>query len=303
MMKKARVFNIERCSTEDGPGIRTTVFLKGCPLRCKWCANPESQLYTKEVLFKAVQCIGCGKCVEVCPQNAIRNITGLGFITDTEKCSLCGKCIDTCVVNARIMQGEDLSTEELMSILERDEAYYIASGGGITFSGGEPLEYADFIAEAAEAIHKKNWTVLIETCGQVSLEKIKKASEFSDIIYCDLKHINSDRHTSLTGKDNDVILRNIVWLNENFRGKLHIRYPYIPSLNDGEKEIKEFLQFISKLKNVRDVTFLPYHRLGLPKYQGLGRKYEMDGIQPLKVSDLYFLKDYQNLYNIKISIQ
>lgn len=302
-MEQARVFNIERCATEDGPGIRTVVFLKGCKLRCKWCANPESQSFQKEILFNAVKCIGCGKCQKACPQRAIKYIEGFGMVTDSSKCTLCGLCVEECYADARVLQGEDYTVYELMKILERDESYYQTSGGGITFSGGEPLMYASFIKACAKEIHARGWSVLVETCGEVPLKNIQEAAADIDIIYCDYKHFASEVHRELTGVDNRQIMDNILWLNQNFEGELHLRYPYIPGCNDSSEAIKKFLEFAEQLDKVKEVVFLPYHRLGLPKYQGLGRVYEMGDMKSLKVQDLYFLKKYEQKYNLKISIQ
>ena len=302
-MEKARIFNIERCSTEDGPGIRTTVFLKGCLLRCKWCANPESQLFEKEILFKAVKCVGCGRCLKSCPSQAISCLPEFGMITDISKCKMCKQCIDDCYADARVVQGEDYTVDELMDILVKDKAYYLNSGGGITFSGGEPLLYAPFIKACAKEIHKRGWSVLIETCGQVPQKMIETVADDVDIIFCDFKHFSPEEHFKLTGKDNTQILQNIQWMDENFKGELFLRYPYIPGCNDDPYAIEKFLEFAEKLKKVKEVVFLPYHRLGLDKYKGLGRTYAMGDLESLKVNDIKFLKEYEAKYNIKISVQ
>ena len=302
-MTTARIFNIERCSTEDGPGIRTTVFLKGCSLRCRWCANPESQLFEKQILFKGVKCIGCGRCLEHCPSQAVFYDEKFGMITDIDKCTLCLTCVDNCYADARVLQGEDYTVDQLMAVLVKDEAYYKNSGGGITFSGGEPLLHSSFIKECAKQIHEKGWTVLIETCGQVPLKNIQEVADDVDIIYCDFKHPDPVRHKELTGQDNTVIIRNIEWLDANFKGELSLRYPYIPGCNDAKEAVEGFLDFASKLQHVPEVVFLPYHRLGLDKYKGLGREYAMGDMPSLKVKDLDFLKDYEKTYPVRIKIQ
>lgn len=225
------------------------------------------------------------------------------MITDMKKCTLCKRCLDACYADARVLQGEDCTVDELMEILEKDDLYYKTSGGGITFSGGEPFLYSGFIRECAERIHDRGWSVLVETCGQVKLEKIKEAADSVDIIYCDYKHYSPEEHLRLTGKDNSDILENMKWLDENFQGELILRYPYIPGCNDHPYAIEKFLDFAEKLRKVNHVVFLPFHRLGLDKYQGLGRMYEMGDMESLKVKDLKFLMKYEAQYDLQITVQ
>ncbi len=301
-MKTATIFNIERFATEDGPGIRTLVFLKGCALRCKWCANPESQSFEKEIMFNSNICIGCEKCVECCPTKAVKYIEDFGFITDNSLCNKCMKCVDNCYQNARTLMGEEYTVDELVEEVLKDEDYYKTSNGGITFSGGEPLFYAEFIAEFSKRMKERGISVLIETCGYVPLDNIKMCAPLVDAIFYDFKHIDTEKHKELTGGGNEKILFNLCWLNDNFKGDLSVRYPYIPGCNDKKEDIEGFLEYVSRLKNVKEVWFLPYHRLGLPKYQGLGRTYEMGDMESLKMKDIAFLKDYQQKYNITIKI-
>ncbi len=301
-MEKARVFNIERYAIEDGPGIRTVVFLKGCKLRCKWCANPESQSFEKEILVKANACKGCGKCETICPNKAIKLIPPMGYITQQDLCSHCGICVDNCFEDARSVMGTDYTVDELMKELLKDEKYYEMSGGGVTFSGGEPLYYSTFVKECALKLKERNITTLIETCGYVPQENIKKIYQVVDYIYYDFKEIDSDKHKEYTGFGNELILENLNWLNENFKGKLSVRYPYIPGYNDSKEDIEGFLKYVSSLSNVDEVCFLPFHRLGIPKYQGLGREYEMGNMESLRMKDIEFLKDYESKYDVKIRI-
>ncbi len=301
-MKTANVFNIERFATEDGPGIRTLVFLKGCALRCKWCANPESQLFEKEIMFNSNACIGCGKCIESCELNAVEYIEDFGFITDNKKCNQCMKCVDNCYQNARTLMGKEYTVDELVEEVLKDEEYFKTSNGGVTFSGGEPLFYAEFIEEFSKRMKDRGISVLIETCGHIPLENIKLCVPYVDMIFYDFKHIDSQKHKEFTGAGNEKILYNLCWLNDNFKGELSVRYPYIPGCNDEKEDIEGFLEYVSRLKNIKEVWFLPYHRLGLPKYQGLGRKYEMDDMESLKIKDIEFLKEYQQKYNIVIRI-
>ena len=301
-MEKARVFNIERYAIEDGPGIRTVVFLKGCKLRCKWCANPESQSFEKEILVKANACKGCGKCEIICPNKAIKNTPLMGYITQQDLCSLCGICVDNCFEDARSVMGTDYTVDELITELLKDEKYFNMSGGGVTFSGGEPLFYSTFIKECALKLKDRNITTLIETCGYVPQVNIKRIYQVVDYIYYDFKEIDPKKHKEYTGFDNKLILENLNWLDQHFKGKLSVRYPYIPGYNDSKEDIEGFLEYVSMLNNVDEVCFLPFHRLGIPKYQGLGRTYEMGNMESLKMKDIEFLKEYETKYDLKIKI-
>ncbi len=301
-MNTARIFNIERFATEDGNGIRTVVFLKGCRLNCKWCANPESQSFNKQIMFNANACTACEKCINICPQNAIQKLDGFGYITDKFKCTLCLKCIEACYHNARSVMGEDFTIDELLLELLKDKEYYEMSGGGITFSGGEPLIYSDFISEITQKLHENNINVLVETCGYIQKENLQKASKYVDEFFFDIKQMDSLKHKELCGEENTIILENLKWLNDNFKGQISVRYPFIPNCNDDENDIEAFLKFVSTLHNVKEVWFLPYHRLGIPKYQGLGRIYEMGNMKSLKFKDITYLKKYQNKYCFKIRI-
>ena len=301
-LQTASVFNIERSSSEDGPGIRTVVFLKGCPMRCKWCANPESQSLQPEILVNTNICINCGNCQRSCPVNAIHKLGDKAYITDQKMCIQCGTCVRNCYMDARSVSGKTYSSEELLQEVLRDKPYFIQSGGGVTFSGGEPLVHAAFIAECAEKLHAEDVNVLIETCGFVSQENLELGARSADIIFCDLKHMDPEKHKLYTGQSNERILENLKWLNENFKGFLSVRCPFIPGCNDDLPNIRATLDFIETLKNVREFWFLPYHRLGLPKYKGLGREYEMGNRESLKFKDIEYLKEYQKDYSFEIKI-
>ena len=302
MTRTATVFNIERFATEDGPGIRTVVFLKGCSLRCKWCANPESQHAEPQILHKAAVCTGCGRCVGLCPRQGIAPIEGMGLIAHPDLCTACGTCIDGCYYGARVRMGDDYPVERLLDEVSKDAEYFRGSGGGVTFSGGEPLLHADFIADFAVRAAANGIGTLIETCGQVPLASFRKVAGVADGIYYDFKHMDAERHRELTGADNRIIMENLVWLNAEYRGFLAVRYPYVPGMNDDPGAVEAFIDFVTTLENVNEIWFLPYHRLGLSKYQGLGLDYEMGNTAPLKVSDIEFLKKYQDRLSIPIRI-
>lgn len=302
-MEKATILNIERGSSEDGPGIRTVVFLKGCGLRCKWCANPESQRREPEILYIANVCVNCGACIENCKQGAISYREGYGYITDHSRCNLCGDCIRGCFINARKLQGIPYTPEELVAEVIKDEPFFHRSGGGVTFSGGEPLLYADYICRVTELLHARRIPVLVETCGFVPTPMLQKAAAQVDAFFFDYKHSDPEEHKRLTGQDNALILQNLSWLMDNFQGSISVRYPYIPGCNDSEDAIRGFLAYMSKQQRRVEIVFLPYHRLGLPKYIGLGRKYEMGDMKSLKRDALMHIHDWAAEYGLEIKIQ
>jgi pyruvate formate lyase activating enzyme len=297
------VFNIERYGIEDGPGIRTVVFLKGCLLRCRWCANPESQEFFPQILVKNSICVSCGKCMAICPSKAVHLLPGFGYITDAGKCKLCGQCIENCYVNARCIMGKTYTQRELLKEIASDEKYFLSSGGGITYSGGEPLFYSKPIRNMVQETKRRGYTTLIETCGEVPLDNIREVADVVDYIYFDFKEINPQKHKELTGRDNRRILANLDWLCKNFHGQLSVRYPYIPFCNSADEDILGFLRYVRNLHTVSEIVFLPYHRLGLPKYLGLGRTYLMGDMKSLKISEMEHVKELADSLNMKIRIQ
>ena len=302
-MDQATIINIERGSSEDGPGIRTVVFLKGCGLRCKWCANPESQRREPEILYIANVCVHCGQCVEVCKQGAISYREGYGYITDSSRCTLCGDCIRHWYIDARKLQGTFYTPETLLAEVRKDEDFFHRSGGGVTFSGGEPLLYTDFICRTADLLHGHQIPVLVETCGFVKADMLQKAAAHVDAFFYDFKHIDPEEHRRLTGQDNTPTLQNLRWLMDNFAGDLSVRYPYIPGCNDSEAAVRGFLEYMSKQSRRVEIVFLPYHRLGLPKYIGLGREYGMGNMKSLKREALAHIHGWAAEYGLDIIIQ
>lgn len=297
------VFNIERGSSEDGPGIRTVVFLKGCGLRCEWCANPESQLAVPEILHIGNVCVNCGECITACPQKAISFREQFGYITDSKKCSLCLACVNHCYINARKLQGTVYTPEELVLEVLKDRDFFLRSGGGVTFSGGEPLLQSDFLCDTAQRLRQQGIHVLVETCGHIPLKNLRNAAECVDAFYYDFKHFDPEIHKALTGQDNRQILDNLSWLLENFKGSVSVRYPFIPGRNDSEDAIRGFFSCMARQKRRVEIVFLPYHRLGLPKYTGLGREYKMGGGKSLKREALSHILPWAKEYGLDVRIQ
>lgn len=272
------IFNIQKCSIHDGQGLRTIVFLKGCPLRCHWCANPESQSYEKEIMEFSRKCIGCGECKQICPQSAIEE-TEEGFRIDREKCIRCFQCTDICYAGAKEVVGRKIDIEEAFQEINKDRRFYQQSGGGVTFSGGEPLTQPELLAKLAEKCRKNRIHTTIESCGYGNYEEFKKALSFLDYMFIDMKHMDPEVHRQLTGVSNEIILDNIRKISAQGI-PITIRTPVVPGCNDSKENIEAIATFISKLDNVREYELLLYHDLGSSKYRSLGRPYLLEGVKP-----------------------
>lgn len=278
---KGVIFDIQRFSVHDGPGIRTTVFLKGCPLRCLWCHNPESQSPVPEIMFFGSKCIGCGRCQEVCPRDAIM-MDSVSRV-NRELCDNCGICADSCPSGALVLSGRVVSVSDVMVEVDQDVLFYDTSGGGVTLSGGEPTMQLDFAVALAAACKAKGYHVAIDTCGFVAREEFVRLLRQADLLLFDVKHIDSEEHRRLTGVDNGLILDNLCEAAR--RGvDLIVRVPVIPGCNDTKRNVQGITEFVMRLarlrENIKGIELIPYHRLGERKYQALGRCYPLAGIAP-----------------------
>ena len=282
------VFSIERYALEDGPGVRTLVFLKGCPLRCEWCANPESQLHQPEVLYYPNKCVSCGRCIELCPQQAISLDETFGLVTDREKCVTCGLCAENCYYAAREISGKTMTVAEVMDVVERDKLFYEKSGGGVTLSGGEPLVQASFVAELTHRCQKQGIHTAIESSLCANWETVNKTLEYVNLVFVDIKHIDSSFHKQRTGVGNERILENIKLL-DGLGKPFIIRVPFIPGFNDDIETQKKIYAWTLPLKHLLWMEVLPYHRLALGKYRGLGRDYKLKDVKPVKKKELGYL--------------
>jgi len=275
---KGLVFSIQRYSTEDGPGIRTTVFLKGCPLRCLWCHNPEGQEFSPQIAFNNSRCIGCKSCVTVCPQGAI-NFTTDRPRTDRGKCQSCGKCAGVCPTGARELIGNYMTAEEVFSEVERDTLFYRSSGGGVTVGGGEPTMQPKFLVEFLRKCHEHGIHTALDTSGYAGWQEMEEILKYVDLVLYDIKQIDPAKHAQYTGVSNELILENARRISK--KGiPMVIRIPVIPGYTDGEESIRGILEFACILKRVAKVDLLPFHRLGEPKYKKLGRNYVFESTQP-----------------------
>lgn len=274
---KGKIYNIMKYSIHDGPGIRTTVFLKGCPLQCWWCHNPESQEMEEELILFPNRCICCGACINTCRQDAIKKVDER-IITNRSMCNNCGLCVEECYTNAREIAGRSVTVDEVISEILKDKDFYQQSGGGVTISGGEPLMQMEFLIPLLERLRELGIHRAIDTCGYVSKEKLQRVIELTDLFLYDLKFMDSERHEKYTGVPNDLILENVKLLS-SLDKDIIIRIPIIPGVNDDKEDILAFSKFINDLPKVKGVNLLPYHKIGKEKYHRLGKVYKMTNLQ------------------------
>lgn len=272
-----KVFNIQKFCINDGPGIRTTVFLKGCPLNCAWCHNPESKTEATSVMLDFEKCSLCGRCAEKCTQKAHKIQNGHSF--DRELCVACGECAEKCLNDAITLCGREMTADEVVAEVLKDKPFYESSGGGVTLSGGEPLLQFDFAYNILKACRENGVNTAVETCGFAEKEKILKFAEVTDIFLFDWKLSDSELHKKYTGVGNEIILNNLLAL-DSFGARLILRCPIIPGVNDTKSHFKGIASVANRLKNVCGIEILPYHSLGADKLKKLGKTDEMRFAEP-----------------------
>lgn len=276
-MSIAITFNIQQFSTEDGPGIRTTVFMKGCPLRCAWCHNPEGASPHLDLVWYDARCIAARECLRVCPENAL-TLTPSGMAIDRKRCTVCGKCAEACPASALEVIGKEWSVEELVRELLKDKVFYETSGGGVTFSGGEPMMQTDFLCEILPLCKESGLHIALDTCGAVASERYQRVVEWLDLALFDLKIMDSVKHQQATGVGNELILNNARLLA--LRGvPMWIRTPIIPGYTDDDANIQAIARFIrDELPTVARWDLLAYTNLGKPKYHRLDLPYALEKV-------------------------
>lgn len=261
--KKGLIFNIQRFSIHDGPGIRTVVFFKGCPMRCLWCHNPEGQFFKREMVFWEERCIECGTCRKTCSNSAIEK---------PENCTFCGRCVEECPAEAREIAGREMTVEEVMTEIKKDMVFYEESSGGITFSGGEPLYQSNFLISLLRRCKEEGIFTAIETCGYSSWDVLLSVSKYTDLFLFDLKVMDEELHKKFIGVSNKIILENLVKLSSNHKNIL-IRIPVVPGVNDNIENIDKISDFVLSL-GIKEVHLLPFHSAGIEKYKRLRREYK-----------------------------
>jgi glycyl-radical enzyme activating protein len=278
---KGCIFNIVHGSFVDGHGIRTTIFMKGCPLKCVWCCNPEGQAFNPELRVVEADCNGCGKCVPACPEKAIKVESNEGkfkISVDRKACNDCGKCIDVCFTGALSYYGKWYTVDEIFKIINKDQIFYRSSGGGVTIGGGEATWHPEFVLELIKKCKENYIHTAIDTCGYVTSPAGLKCLEEADLLLFDLKGMNDEQHKLSTAVSNDIILKNLKWL-DSIGKEVIIRLPIIPGHTYSDENLRKTAEFLSELKSVIRVDILPFHEFGKSKYAELGMEYKMKANQ------------------------
>lgn len=294
MEQQAKIFNIQHFSLHDGPGIRTAVFMKGCPLRCYWCHNPESFIPHPQIQFFAAKCTSCGQCGKICP-NAHSGTSALF----TAGCTLCGDCAKSCWSGALTETGREISLDELYREVSADRDLYDKSGGGVTFSGGEPLMQHSFLYEALKKCHEGGISTAVETSGFAEWQAIEKLLPCLDYIYYDIKILDRDRHISGTGVSNERILRNLALLCGTDKA-VTVRVPVIPGFNDNEEDMESIAAMLAALNHVPQAELMPFHGICIGKYESLGMEYPAAGLTEPSPEKLRKLAEVYTKYRVDI---
>jgi len=294
------IFDIKKFSLHDGPGIRTTVFFKGCDMRCRWCHNPESHRLEPELMFRPDRCIGCQSCLTVCTQKAI-SLNDDVITHQKEKCIQCGRCADVCNAQAREMVGRESTVEEVMTEIEKDLPFYVQSGGGVTFSGGEPLLQKDFLSALLHSCKARGIHTAVDTCGYADWKDIDSIRNQTDLFLYDLKLVDDVLHRKHTGVTNKNILRNLQKLSDGGQDII-IRVPIVPGITDTKENIHHIGELTMRLSHLRRLDILPYFHIAAEKYQRLHRVYDLTETRPPSAERMSQIADLLRDFGLKVHI-
>jgi len=298
--KKGWVFNIQRYSIQDGPGIRTTVFLKGCPLECHWCSNPESQALHPELLYFDTLCTGCHRCLETCPNQATILGPNGEIVVDRGLCKACGTCLEACLSGARVISGHLMTVNDVIDVVSKDSLFYRNSNGGVTFSGGEPIYQPAFLLELLKESQKQGFHTCLDTSAYTQWEVLEEILDHVDLVLFDIKHVDPEKHVELTGVDNRLILNNLK-RTVDIGKKIIIRVPLLLGVNDSEKNINALGNFMSEL-SINKVDLLPYHKLGVKKYERLGMEYNLTELRSFKREEVDVIRGILENFGLEVEV-
>ena len=300
-MKSGVVFNVEKYAIHDGPGIRTTVFFKGCPLRCWWCHNPEGQERGFELVFRPSRCIECGECIRNCTRQALAYESGR-IVIDRKRCTICGACACKCPSEAFSIAGKKTTVEEVTKIIEKDMPFYDESKGGVTFSGGEPLMQPDFLEALLDECAKRGINTALDTSGYAPSNVVERFYRKVDLFLYDIKIMDDVKHKKYTGVSNKLILKNLQSIVKN-GGRIEVSLPVIPLINDDSANIEETGEFLAKLRSIESVSLLPYHRMGVDKYKSLGKRYKLSGTEAPCPEKIKVIKEKLEAFGFKVRVE
>jgi len=294
------IFDIKRYAIHDGPGIRTTVFFKGCPLKCLWCHNPESWSIRPEHGLQVNRCIGCGRCIEVCASGAASQVDGRP-VTDVTKCTFCGRCVEECAAGARELIGRHMSADDIMAEIEKDVVFYDQSSGGVTFSGGEPLMQPEFLCELLSRCKSQDIHTTVDTSCYAEPAVVETAREKTDLFLCDIKHMDSETHKRFTGVPNEVILDNVRWLALS-GANIILRMPLVPGFNDDASNIEASAKFAASLGCIDRMDILPYNSGGIEKAARLSEHGELIKSELPDDDKLKSVRDILQAFGLNVKI-
>jgi pyruvate formate lyase activating enzyme len=293
------IFDIKRFAVHDGPGIRTTVFMKGCPLSCWWCHNPEGLSTKQELIYYEYKCMGCDKCIDICSQHALKKVNRK-LIRNCNICSSCGICVEICPTASHQIIGQKISPVEIIEEIEKDRLYFESSSGGVTFSGGEPLMQHVFLKETLRLCKKRGIHTTLDTSGFSSPEIFNTILDDTDLFLFDLKILDDQLHKKYTGVSNKGIIKNLEILQKK-RKDVIIRFPIINGITYTSENLRDILNFVSLLKGIHEIDLLPFHNVK-EKYLRIGKEYKLEDIQSPSTEDINIIKELceQRGFNVKI---